>query len=786
MARSKPIVTLSPLRWLVLLLIPAVWCGLSDLGLLNAIESKLLDFRYRERGEIDAPVKIVYVDIDAHSLDEIGAWPWSRSAFAKVASALISQGGASAVGIDMVFSDRDIVDTAKLKKLADGNSDLTKFLATDPPLILAASYSAIQFRDFGVQRPTLIELPMVIFRTISRSFSSAPATPAPTPRRNPHSVPLLGSQPSPGLQFEPPEVSALYVGKKELWEPSRIGLVDTLDGDARWVPAYIPTVTRTFRSMSIELALAYWGLTTDAVKTFDDHLDIVRPDGRRMASIPLRDRQLVEVNWFSAWNSPTRNPRFGFATVLKHAELLDGTKRGDHSRGQDFFAQPIFKDAIILIGLVDPLLHDVAVTPYDEEPVPRVGVQGNLLKTILSGKYVRRLPPWADYSVLFLLTFVVSRMATEGGLKGTRYKLTAALILTAYVWFTFWFFRHSTLVLPLGAALGSVFTTCFAAIIWQLIREERQKRRIKGMFGTYVSPQLVQRMIDSGESPQLGGHKQDLTAYFSDIESFSKFSEILDSGRLVELMNEYLTACTDILEEESGTLDKYIGDAVMAMFGAPVPLSDHAYRACVASQRVHQRIGELREKWKAEGEKWPDIVWRMQTRIGLNSGPATVGNLGSRSRLNYTVMGDNINLAARMESGAKHYGVRTMVTEATKLGCERHGGDHVVFRYLDRIIVKGRSFPVPIFEVVGLKENVTSVMRECLAWFDRGMERYLAQDWDGAGACFMRSEPLESNRPGETPGVQTNPSLVFLERCSQMKHQPPGPEWNGVFQMTEK
>ncbi|MDB6126165.1 MAG: adenylate/guanylate cyclase with Chase sensor [Verrucomicrobia bacterium] len=786
MARKKPIVVLSPLRWLVLLLIPAVWCGLANLGLLNALEGKLLDLRYRERGEIDAPIKIVYVDIDAHSLDELGAWPWSRTAFAKVASTLISQGGASAIGIDMVFSDRDVTDPAKLRKLADGNVDLSKYLATDPPLVLAASYSAVQFRDFGTPRTTLLELPMVIFRTISRSFNSSPAAPVAAPRRNSHAVPLLGNEPSPGLQFEPPEVSALYVGKKELWEPTRIGLIDTVDGDARWVPAYIPTVTRTFRSMAIELALAYWGLTGDAVKTFDDRLDIVRTDGRRMASIPLRDRQLIEVNWFSAWNSPVRNPRFGFATVLKHAESIDGTRKGDKSSAQQFFSQPIFKDAIVLIGPVDPLLHDTAPTPLDEEPVPKVAVQGNLLKMIFSGQYVRRLPPWGEYSLLFLLTFVVSRMATEGGTKGARYKLTAALILTAYVWFAFWFFRHSSWVIPLGATLGSVFTTSFAAIIWQLIREERQKRRIKGMFGTYVSPQLVQRMIDSGESPQLGGHKQDLTAYFSDIESFSKFSEILDSGRLVELMNEYLTASTDILEEESGTLDKYIGDAVMAMFGAPVPLPDHSYRACVASQRVHQRIAELREKWKSEGDKWPDIVWRMQTRIGLNSGPATVGNLGSRSRLNYTVMGDNINLAARMESGAKHYGVRTMVTEATKLGCERIGGDHVVFRYLDRIIVKGRSFPVPIFEIVGLKENVTSVMRECLEWFDRGMERYLAQDWDGAAACFVRSEPLESNRPGETPGVQTNPSLVFLERCTQMKKQPPGADWNGTYTMTEK
>jgi len=347
-------------------------------------------------------------------------------------------------------------------------------------------------------------------------------------------------------------------------------------------------------------------------------------------------------------------------------------------------------------------------------------------------------------------------------------------------------FKNDHTVLPMAAPIGATFTASFLMIGLQLLEEEKQKGRIKGMFGTYLSPQLVERMIESREEPRLGGHEEEITAYFSDIQSFSTISEALESGPLVELMNEYLTACTDIVQEEGGTLDKYIGDAVVAMFGAPVAFPNHAYRACIASQRVHKRLGELRAKWKEEGRKWPEIVPQMQSRIGLNSGRMTIGNMGSRTRFDYTMMGDNVNLAARMESGAKAYGVYTMVTESTKVACEQKGGDRLVFRYLDRIVVKGRSQPVPVYEIVGLKEDVTPSTQNCLSAFAQGIDRYLGQDWDAASRHFVASAPLEPNLPGQTPGVETNPTLVMVKRCEELKHRPPGPNWDGTFVMKSK
>jgi adenylate cyclase len=293
-------------------------------------------------------------------------------------------------------------------------------------------------------------------------------------------------------------------------------------------------------------------------------------------------------------------------------------------------------------------------------------------------------------------------------------------------------------------------------------------------------------MIASGKMPELGGHEEEITAYFSDIQGFSTFSEKIPPAQLVKLMNEYLTLCTDIVQEEGGTLDKYIGDAIVAMFGAPIALPDHAYRACVVSQRVQQVMVAARARWASEGDKWPAIVGQMQTRIGLNSGPAVVGNMGSRSRFNYTMMGDNVNLAARMESGAKTVGVYTLITEATRRACEVHGGDRVVTRALGHIVVLGRSQPVPIFEIMGLKESISPIVRDCIRAFEAGLGRYRERDWSGAVKLFRESADLEPNQPGKTLGVTTNPSHFYLENIARLQAEPPAVAWDATIVMKEK
>jgi adenylate cyclase len=742
-------------RYLFLLPIPLLWALLAYYGYLDRLENQTVDLRFRLRGEIVAPVNLIYVDVDTRALYSLGERPWNREEFGLAAKTLIETGGARAVGFDFVFSPVSrsrIVDQAKA---AAGNIAFARVIQKHPNIILAVQYTEGQGLTQSEETPR--KLPLLRLGMTDRSKNDIPEMP----------------------QY--PLVHATW---------GRVGLIDfdiEHGGDLvpRWVPMFAHTMNPTLYHLSLQMVLQSLGLDEQAVKIYPDRIDLVRPDDRIALTIPLREGQLVEVNWFSRWTSREFNPRVSLADVLGYAAKLNSGKPEERIEAEQYFTW--FKGALVLIGPTDPLLQDLAPTGLDRSPMPKVGVHGNMIKTILSGKFLQRSPEWFRWFSVFALTFGVTVLAMTGGVRAVWFKFAAVILLFVYVVLCVLFFKEGHVVLPMAAPLGAAFSTSFIGVIWQLLREEKQKGRIKGMFSTYLAPQLVEKMVESGEDPRLGGHEEEITAYFSDIQGFSAFSEKLPPAKLVELMNEYLTACTDIVVQgQGGTLDKYIGDAVVAFFGAPIVLPDHAYRACLASQLVHAKLAELRAKWKSEGDKWPDIVSRMQSRIGLNSGPATIGNMGSRTRFNYTMMGDNVNLAARMESGAKQYGVYTMVAESTKLACEKHGGDRLVFRYLEKIVVKGRSLPVSIYEIVGLKEAVASQTQECLGVFGQGIERYLAQDWDAAEKAFARSSTLEPNQPGKTPGVEGNPSLTLITRCHYLREHPPGNEWSGVFVMKEK
>lgn len=749
------------LRWLLLLPVPVLWCIATQLGWLSFLENRLLDWRFRSRGEIDAAVKILYVDVDSQSIAEIGGLPWSRMYFARVGAALLQHAGVKAVGLDFVLSENGVPEEVDWKKRLGGNRELYVFLRRDPAFVLGAAYSAAFDRDINGK---------LIFREL------------PLLRRNPDLE-----------KVQPPELPTLRLREadaRQSYNPPLVGLIDTLDGGTRTVAAFAPLSYTTYLHMAVHLARLHFGVEADGVKIGRDAIDLVRRDGTRAARIPLRDGQLVDINWFSKWQSPKRNPRIGFSTVFNYAEMLRSEKPEEKRAAEEFFAQAEFKDAIVLIGPVDPLSQDLAPTPFDDVPVPKVGVHGNLVKTIVAGQYLHRLPQWhqlawAEIVIVVVLTLAVTTLAMAGGGRSALLKAAGVAILVGYVATAFAVFKAAHLVLPISAPVGAAFTTSFAGLIWQLVEEEKQKGRIKGMFGAYLAPAVVEAMIESGEDPELGGHDAEITAYFSDIQGFSSFSEVMSAAALTELLNEFLTACTDVVQAEGGSLDKYIGDAVVAMYGAPVELPNHAFRACVASQLVQRRIAELRGKWQAEGAKWPSAVHRLRARIGLNTGVCMIGNMGSRTRFNYTMMGDNVNLAARMESGARSWGVYTMCTEATKTACQQHS-DRVVFRKLGRAVVKGRSQAVPIHEIVGLKEDVSETVRDALAQFEQALERYYRRDWSGARSLLQQSRALEPNQPAPDNGIMTNPSLVYLALVDRYERTPPAPDWNGAYIMAEK
>jgi adenylate cyclase len=745
--------------WKILLLLPVplIWGWLAEAGHLQRIENLLLDLRFRFRGNISAPVKVFYVDVDTRGVQKIGERPWNRARFAEAAQYLFEYGGVKSVGYDFVFSAFGHSELVNKEEAAKGNVVLGRTARKYPQIILAAQYTRGESAtSWAVHR----DIPLLRLGFTEREKNAAPELPQ---------HPIMGST------------------LTTSW--GTVGLIDhdsELAGDStpRWAVMFTETATTNFWHLALQLACVELGVPPGSVRRAGNFLEIFSSDGAVLRRIPIAHGQLLEINWFSEWDNQTFNPRSSLADVLIAGQNMKGEDEKLRAEAAEYFKR--FVGATVLIGPVDPLLQDLAPTPFDNDPVPKVGMHGNVIKTIIAEKYLQRTPRWVLWAGVFGLSFAVTGLAVSGGARSLFAKVLAVLVLACFAMIGFYQFAESHLVIPMAAPLGAAFSTGFIATLWQLVQEERQKGRIKSMFGTYLAPELVNQMVESKDDPQLGGHEDVITAYFSDIQSFSTFSELMPASQLVELMNEYLTACTDLVQEEKGTLDKYIGDAVVAIFGAPLPVSDHAFRACTATIRVQRRIEELRQKWRGEGAKWPPIVHHLRARLGLNTGSAIIGNMGSRSRFSYTMMGDNVNLAARMESGAKSLGVYTMVTEATKLEAEKHGGDRIVFRFLDRIVVKGRTLPVPVYEVLGFRPEVPQPVFDCLGIHAQAMERYHAQDWDGAIRFFTQSATLEPHQPSKAHFIESNPSLIMIERCHKMKEHPPGPGWDGVFTMKEK
>ena len=549
------------------------------------------------------------------------------------------------------------------------------------------------------------------------------------------------------------------------------------DGIIRELPLLIRIGDHHYPSLALQTLLVYLGVPATEVRVVLGDAVYVPAAGRTWR-IPIDERGWFLLNY--RYDQPGERTDFPTYSYLELLVKINDARVEQKPGGP---RPPDLAGKIVFVGQTVTGKADAGPTPRGAFS-PLVLVHANLLNNLLAGDYARRVPAWLVWGLAVLLGY--------GGIVALAHRsvitLCGSLVLGAvgYAALATGLWVGGSWWLPMIGPVAGFAGLQFIVIGRRIRAEQRVAQEIRGLFGTYVSPQVVESLIKAGQPPQLGGVETEITAYFSDIQGFSSFSEQLPPSRLVELMNEYFTACTEIIQEEGGTLNQYAGDAIVVMFGAPVPFPDHTSRACRAALRVQLRLGELRAQWRAEGTKWPSVVGEMQARIGLNTGRCVVGNMGSRMRFNYTMMGDDVNLAARLESGAKHWGVYTMCSEATRADCVRHAADRMVFRPLGRIVVKGRAQPVAIHEVVGLKENLTADTRDCLELFGQGLARFAARDWAGARELFTRSAALEPNFPGRTAGVRLNPSLAYLDILAGYAAQPPAADWDGVFVMKEK
>ncbi|MBT4662821.1 MAG: adenylate/guanylate cyclase domain-containing protein, partial [Candidatus Marinimicrobia bacterium] len=356
--------------------------------------------------------------------------------------------------------------------------------------------------------------------------------------------------------------------------------------------------------------------------------------------------------------------------------------------------------------------------------------------------------------------------------------LATVVVVAGYTWLSFWLFANKFVWIDMVGPLTTMAIGYLGITVYNYIQEEKNKQFLKESFGTYVSPELIDQMYESGEEPSLGGEEGYHTAFFTDIQSFSAFSEQLTASELVALLNEFLTDMTDVLLENKGTLDKYIGDAIVAFYGAPIDLSDHEYWSCISAIKMQESLELLRKKWQEEGDRWPEIVHHMQNRIGISSGQMVTGNMGSASRMNYTMMGDNVNTAARLESSAKQYGIYIQIADSTFQSVK----DRVVVRDLDLVKVIGKNEPVKVWELISEVGQEPEQYKKILPAYHEALNLYKGQEWEKAIEAFKASDALEDMFPFR----KTNPSRIYIPRCEHFLTNPPGDDWDGVWTLTSK
>jgi len=424
-----------------------------------------------------------------------------------------------------------------------------------------------------------------------------------------------------------------------------------------------------------------------------------------------------------------------------------------------------FQNKIVLIGTSLPGLFDLRSAPFNPA-FPGVEINANILHTLLTGKFVGQLSALQSFLLIAGIGILVGVVTV---FLSPLWSIVLIIVLgIIYTFFSYYLFNDNLTWLPVVNPLLTLLLTFSAVYIYRYITEERGKKFIKETFSHFVTKSVVEELLANPEKIKLGGEKKECTVFFSDVVGFTTIAEQLTPEALVRLLNEYLTEMTNIVFKYDGMLDKYEGDAIMAVFGAPLAHGNHAYNACATALEMQEQMFKLRELWAKQSRP------QLHARCGINTGPMVVGNMGSENRFDYTVMGDSVNLGARLEPANKQYGTKIMIGENTYLLAK----DLIVARELDLIRVIGKTEPVRVYELMGLAEKGASEKtKQVIGLFKLGFENYLSQNWEMAIKYFrdvLKLEPLDG------------PAKHYIRRCEAYAAEPPGSDWDGVYQMRTK
>jgi adenylate cyclase len=749
---------------------------------IQRLELATLDmrFQYRPKRFSHPDSRIVVIDIDQKAQEVLGRWPFSRAYFAKMLDILHGD-GASVVAFDITFSKPD--QTAAPVRALAARLEKRRQIgeATDPKLAdevrqLASEYDAdAQFaksiRDFG---PVILgnyflftpadlegvsEASLQTYADQIAFFAYPPAHPLRPQFEKQDKLRLM-------------EILSLANLVPRGAEANLDALTSGLGGDTSWTGFFNfppdadgvvrratlflpygrsknPTEWDVYPSLDIMAARALMGTDAQDTNLFYGPTGFARIDFGSKLSVRLDDVGQMLINY----QGPLGTFRhYSIADVL-HKIPPPGT----------------FEGKLVLVGATATGIGDLRATPYGGNIYPGVEIHANAIDNLLNDRFIKRDARTTLMDALLIITFGIP-LGIWMALVQPRWMWFGAALLIPLVAVDYGAFLRGwwlNFTIPAMTLTGNVLLVS----LYRALVEEKEKRKVRAMFGQYLSPEVIRRLL---VNPQLVEPKKtDITVMFSDIRGFTSISEKMDAQELALFLNQYLSDMTRIVFSYQGTLDKYIGDAVMALWGAPFEEAGHATRACNAALEMMKRVREMHKEWEAQGKP------SLEIGIGLNTGVASVGKMGSELRSGYTALGDAVNLSSRLEGLNKDYGTHIIVNETTYHAAK---GDGFVFRELDLLRVKGKLQPVTIYQLMGRQADFAangSADELCAQQelFARGRELYRDRQWRAAQDAFL-------DFLGKWP--KDGPSRVYVERCQEYIAAEPSANWDGVFVMTHK
>ena len=724
----------------ILLLLLGHAVKLYQIGFINHLDAIIYDSKLRLTMPRGIDERVVILDIDEKSLSEIGRWPWGRDRMATLVDKLFNHYQIRLLGLDVVFAEPDNSSGLNsLEHLARKDlKDNTAYQATLKELRPQLDYDA-RFADMLRGKPVILGF---YFSSTAGGVSNGVLPP-----------PVLPAGTFAGRQIAFTAWQS-YGGNLAEFQKNAAGggifnpIVD-FDGITRRVPMLAEYQGNYYESLSLAMVRAYLkfpkvvpgypdeAASSDGTYSNMEWLDL--PTELGTLRIPVDE------------NAATLIPFRGYQGSFHYYSLAD--VMADRIKPEQL------KGRIVLIGTTTPGLKDQRATPVGEA-YAGVEMHANLIAGMLDGK-IKLKPPYVLAADMFLLllagivmVFILPR------LTAFRASMVGLLVLLSLLGINFSFWTTDNFVMPLAAGLLLVFSLYALNMSWGYFVESRSKRQLTGLFGQYVPPELVEEMSRDPENYSMAGRKAELTVLFSDVRGFTTISEGLEADELATLMNEYLGAMTKIVRQHRGTLDKYIGDAIMAFWGAPLDDPEHATHAVRTALEMQQALPELNQKLVAKG--WPEL----KIGVGVNTGFMTVGDMGSPVRQSYTVMGDAVNLGSRLEGITKQYGVGIIVGETTRKVLEKT----FVFRELDRVRVKGKAEPIGIYEPMGAAGEVSTALLDELKLWNQALQHYRGQDWDQAERVL-----LDLSRAAPCYLYE-----LYTKRIDLYRKQSPGENWDGV------